>query len=246
MSNLPVAAKPLTRVTALALTEQIRKAVNRTWELLLAAYEGQAHIALGYATWESYIKTEFDLSRQQSYKLITVGEVTRALEAATGVSHASDNGSPIQVSVREAQAVKTHIEAVKAEVAQAVAEGAEPNTAVREAVSKRVPPKAAKPRPVAVEDEPDPEAAAIEAEEGERRSRVIPVDAVPVLEREDVAYFIRGMDEMPPREVARLITEREVQAHNRWWGSVIAARQEMQPLTEARRAQQAKARVAGS
>lgn len=240
MTTLPVATKPLTRVTALALTEQIRKAVNRTWELLLAAYEGQAHIALGYPTWQSYITAEFNMSRQQSYKLLDVGTVTLALEEATGVSHASDNGSPpIQVSVREAQAVKGRIEEVKAEVAQAVAEGAEPAVAVREAVSKRVPPSKPKAKPEPPRDEADTEAAAIEAEEVERKARIIPVDAVPVLVREDVVYFIKGMDEMPPREVARLITEREVMAHNRWWGSVIAARQEMQPLAEAARQRQA-------
>ena len=232
MSNLPVPTKPLTRVSALALTRQIQKAVDRTWELLLAAYEGQAHAALGYGTWAEYVKTEFGKSRSQSYKLMDVGIVTRALKEATG---ATEDDAPITVSVREAMAVKAHIEDVKAEVSEAVKAGAEPQEAVREAVTKRVPPKAAKPKP---EPEPEPvdhEAAAIEREEVERRSRVIPVTATPVLERVDVAYFIKGMDEMPPREVARVITEREVMAHNRWWGSVIAARQEMQPLTEARR-----------
>jgi hypothetical protein len=234
MSNLPVSTKPLSRVAALALTSQIRKAVDRTWELLLAAYEGQAHLALGYGRWEDYVAAEFNMTRGNAYRLVNQGVVTKALQEATGIIDdvVSRARNTIQVSAREAAVLKPALPEATAEIAAAVKAGAEPAAAVRAAVEKRTPPK---PRRA---PEPDPEAAAIEAEEAERRSRIITVDAVPLVERGDVKYLVDAIEEMDPRAAARLLTEREVMIIKRWLGSVVAARQEMAPLTSALKAQQ--------
>src|SRR5690349_11038446 len=37
------------------VTLQIRSMMERTWEYIAIAYQGRAHIALGYATWDQYV-----------------------------------------------------------------------------------------------------------------------------------------------------------------------------------------------
>ena len=37
------------------VTLQIRSMMERAWEYIAIAYQGRAHIALGYATWDEYV-----------------------------------------------------------------------------------------------------------------------------------------------------------------------------------------------
>ncbi len=37
------------------VTLQIRSMMERAWEHIAIAYQGRAHIALGYATWDEYV-----------------------------------------------------------------------------------------------------------------------------------------------------------------------------------------------
>src|SRR5258708_36210034 len=68
---------------------EIKKSATRTYQLLFQAYEGRAHKALGYGSWDDYVETEFDIGGSQAYRQIHLAKVVRALEAAE-VSPAGD------------------------------------------------------------------------------------------------------------------------------------------------------------
>jgi len=83
-------AEPLDARAARALTEKIKSAANNFSLLLLEAQERQAWVALGYRTWERYVRQEFGLSRTRSYELLDHGRLIRAIQATTGVSLIED------------------------------------------------------------------------------------------------------------------------------------------------------------
>jgi hypothetical protein len=83
-------AEPLDARAARALTETIKSAANNFSLLLLEAQERQACMALGYRTWERYVRHEFGLSRTRSYELLDHGRLIRAIQATTGVSLIAD------------------------------------------------------------------------------------------------------------------------------------------------------------
>lgn len=78
-------AEPLDARAARALTERIKSAANNFSLLLMEAQERQAWVALGYRTWERYVRQEFGLSRTRSYELLDHGRLIRAIQATTGV-----------------------------------------------------------------------------------------------------------------------------------------------------------------
>jgi hypothetical protein len=81
---------PLDEAEARALSDRIRAAAGRLCSLLLEAHERRAWSALGYSTWEQYVRTEFDLSRSRSYELLDQARVIRAIEAVTGLNGVPD------------------------------------------------------------------------------------------------------------------------------------------------------------
>ena len=83
-------APPLEESNARQLTERIKASKNHYCSLLLEAHERRAWVALGYSSWESYVRAEFQLSRSRSYEILDHSRVLRALEAATGVSGIPD------------------------------------------------------------------------------------------------------------------------------------------------------------
>jgi hypothetical protein len=83
-------AEPLDAAAARALTERIKGAANNFSLLLLEAQERQAWMALGYRTWERYVRQEFGLSRTRSYELLDHGRLIRAIQATTGVPLIAD------------------------------------------------------------------------------------------------------------------------------------------------------------
>lgn len=110
------AAVPLDEHRARQLTDRIRQAADDLWALLLEAHEGRAWAALGYPTWEAYVRTEFDMGRQYSYRLLDQGRVVREISAAAGVSPMGD----IRIDERAARDLRPHLEVVKDAIRQAV------------------------------------------------------------------------------------------------------------------------------
>ena len=48
---------------ARALTDQIKTGIEVVWELAVAAYHGQAWVALGYESWDAHCDDEFQSTR---------------------------------------------------------------------------------------------------------------------------------------------------------------------------------------
>lgn len=111
---MPDVVAQLDEHRARQLTDRIRQAADDLWALLLQAYEGGAWTALGYRTWEAYVRAEFDMSRARAYQLVDQGFVLRELEKAAGVS------TTVDISEREARDLKPHLEVVKDAIRQAV------------------------------------------------------------------------------------------------------------------------------
>lgn len=75
-------AEPLSPEEARELTATIRSAAEMMWVLIARAHHGRAWEALGYESWGSYVRAEFDMSRSRSYQLLDQGRVIAAIEEA--------------------------------------------------------------------------------------------------------------------------------------------------------------------
>ncbi|MFY1576160.1 hypothetical protein ACN26Z_14860 [Verrucosispora sp. WMMD703] len=53
------------------------------WALLMEAHERRVWRALGYNTWEAYVRDRFDMARRTSYQVLDQARVIRAIEEAT-------------------------------------------------------------------------------------------------------------------------------------------------------------------
>jgi hypothetical protein len=75
----------LGRDEARSLTERIKAHSEELWHLLLEAYEGNAHTALGYKSWGSYFEEEFGGERSRAYRLLDAGRVVREIESQSPI-----------------------------------------------------------------------------------------------------------------------------------------------------------------
>lgn len=121
----------LTKAQAKALTDRIRKHIDAAWADITAAYEGKAWKALGYASWEAYVKAEFDMGRSRSYQLLDQGRVIHALADAAG----EKVSTMVDISEREAREIKDVLPGVTAEIKARVEQGEDPKKAVDETVA---------------------------------------------------------------------------------------------------------------
>lgn len=67
---------------ARALTEDIRRGVERVHLLLVRSYEWGAWRALGYVSWRDYAMTEFRMSKSRAYELLDQARVIKEIESA--------------------------------------------------------------------------------------------------------------------------------------------------------------------
>ena len=67
---------------ARSLTDRIKVRSEELWHLLLEAYEGGAHTALGYSSWGAYFEDEFGGSSRHGYRLLDAGRVAKAIESS--------------------------------------------------------------------------------------------------------------------------------------------------------------------
>jgi hypothetical protein len=75
------AARDLTKLIKGKL-EGILDQVHEVHQLILEAHDRRAWQALGYPTWQAYVKKEFNLSRSRSYQLLDRAKVHQVLLAA--------------------------------------------------------------------------------------------------------------------------------------------------------------------
>jgi hypothetical protein len=70
----------MTKNAARELTEQIKATATATYVLIHRAHENKVWVSLGYTSWESYVTSEFDMSKSRSYQLINQAKVVEAIK----------------------------------------------------------------------------------------------------------------------------------------------------------------------
>lgn len=76
-----LALPPLEYDEAREITEKIKGTTNLLYLLIKRAHAGKAYLALGYSSFEKYVREEFDYSRSYAYKLLNQANVIEAIEA---------------------------------------------------------------------------------------------------------------------------------------------------------------------
>lgn len=76
-----MALPPLEYDEAREITEKIKGTTNLLYLLIKRAHAGKAYLALGYSSFEKYVREEFDYSRSYAYKLLNQANVIEAIEA---------------------------------------------------------------------------------------------------------------------------------------------------------------------
>lgn len=122
----------LSKAEAKKLTQKIKTAVDELCPLLVRAREGKAWKALGYGTWEDYVKAEFGMSRSYAHRLIEHGEVVEAIESAVVDLLPMGN-----ISERTARELKDDLPAAAAEIRERAEQGEKPEDAAKDIAAKR-------------------------------------------------------------------------------------------------------------
>lgn len=86
------------------ITNKIRTTTNVLYLLIARAHAGKAHVALGYSSFENYIKEEFNYSKSYAYKLLNQANVINAIEAV------SPEGTQVYVSDATARGLKASMD----------------------------------------------------------------------------------------------------------------------------------------
>jgi hypothetical protein len=106
----PSGDDPISATNARGLTEQIRNATRVVCLLLLQAYEQRVWFALGYRSWEEYVRSELGFRRSRAYEFLDQARVIRALQAAAHTSAVPD------ISAYMAEQIKPYLDRVVATV----------------------------------------------------------------------------------------------------------------------------------
>ena len=94
----------LNETEAREITNKIRTTTNVLYLLIARAHAGKAHVALGYSSFENYIKEEFNYSKSYAYKLLNQANVINAIEAV------SPEGTQVYVSDATARGLKASMD----------------------------------------------------------------------------------------------------------------------------------------
>lgn len=114
--------RALTLEEAQELTEHIRSTADVLYVLIARAHAGKAYIALGYSSFESYVKTEFDISRSRAYQFLNQANVIEAITAA------APEGTRIKVSEAAARDLKNFVNELSPDIREKT-EGVSPDDA---------------------------------------------------------------------------------------------------------------------
>lgn len=122
--DIAIDKSPLNSEQARQITHSIRDAAEVIWILIARAHAGKAWKALGYDSWEDYVKSEFNMSRSRSYQLLDQAKVISEIEAAL------PKGSEVKISEAAARELKVVLEEAVPEIRKAT-EGLDKEEAVK-------------------------------------------------------------------------------------------------------------------
>lgn len=117
----------LTAEEARMLTLEIQRTSVRLWLLVTEAHDRSAHFAMGYESWDDYVRSEFKMSPSRSYQLVDTGHVMREL-AVGGVDVDAMPPPPTRVVAR----VKDRLQEVRKIGREATKTGEDPIKALRD------------------------------------------------------------------------------------------------------------------
>lgn len=80
-TQVDMALPPLNETEAREITERIKGTTNLLYLLIKRAHAGKAYKALGYSSFEAYVREEFNYSRSYAYKLLNQANVIEAIES---------------------------------------------------------------------------------------------------------------------------------------------------------------------
>jgi hypothetical protein len=122
----------LTVETARDLCQKIRRGMGELCILVWRAHEGRAWMALGYKTWDQFVREELGFSRSRSYQLVDQGSIMATLEEAAGVQ------SGVFLTESSARRIKPIVHELAKEIRVALTNdpGRDPCAAVDEVVKK--------------------------------------------------------------------------------------------------------------
>lgn len=109
------------------LTDEIQRTVTRLWLLVTEAHDRAAHFALGYESWDDYVRGELKMSPSRSYQLLDTGHVMRAL-AEAGANIEAIAPPPARVVAK----IKDRLPEVRKVARAATKSGEAPDKALRE------------------------------------------------------------------------------------------------------------------
>lgn len=119
------------------LTTEIQRTSVRLWLLVTEAHDRAAHFALGYDSWDDYVRAEFKMSPSRSYQLVDTGHVMREL-AVAGVDVDTMPPPPTRVVAR----IKDRLPDVRKAARAANKAGEDPIKALRDMAREPREPKA--------------------------------------------------------------------------------------------------------
>lgn len=116
---------------ARVLTDEINQTKLRLWLLVSEAHDRRAHLALGYETWDDYVRAEFRMSPSRAYQWIDTGHVMRALaKAGVDIDHVDPP------TVRVVAQIKSRLPEVQRIAKRAIARGDAVDPLLRELAKK--------------------------------------------------------------------------------------------------------------
>lgn len=142
------------------LTVEIQRTSVRLWLLITEAHDRAAHFALGYESWDDYVRSEFKMSPSRSYQLIDTGHVMREL-AVAGADLDTISTPPTRIVSR----IKDRLPEIRKATRAAIKDGEDPIKVLRD--------MAKTPRPAKVDIVPQPRAAAEAPAEPESKVVVV-------------------------------------------------------------------------
>jgi hypothetical protein len=114
------------------LCDKIRRGMGDLSLLVWRAHAGRAWVALGYKTWEQFVRAEIGFSRSRSYQLVDQGSIMAKLSEAAGVD------SPLYLTEFSARRIKPIVAELAKEIRAAVGSDPtrDPGAVVEEVVKK--------------------------------------------------------------------------------------------------------------
>lgn len=118
------ASPPLSEEEARDITETIRSTTNVLYILIKRAHAGKAWEALGYSSFQAYVREEFSMSRSYAYKLLNQATVIEAIQAA------APEGTEVYVTEHASRSLKNALPELVAEIEERT-EGLDPESATQ-------------------------------------------------------------------------------------------------------------------